>query len=51
MVSRALAAGVKISHVNFMTMDYGDSFGGKPLAPVVTGTLIRLIDGLGEMGI
>jgi chitinase len=38
-VSHALAAGVKISHVNLMTMDYGDSFGGQPLAPVVTGTL------------
>jgi chitinase len=38
-VSHALAAGVKISHVNFMTMDYGDSFGGSPLAPVVIGSL------------
>ena len=38
-VSHAIAAGVTISHVNFMTMDYGASFGGAPLAPVVLGTL------------
>jgi Glycosyl hydrolases family 18 len=38
-VSHALAAGVHVSHVNLMTMDYGDSFAGKPLAPVVTGSL------------
>ncbi len=38
-VSNALAAGVVISHVNFMTMDYGDSYGGSPLAPVVIGSL------------
>lgn len=38
-VSHALAAGVVISHVNFMTMDYGDSYGGSPLAPVVEGSL------------
>jgi chitinase len=38
-VSHAVSAGVVIHHVNFMTMDYGDGFGGKPLAPVVTGTL------------
>jgi len=38
-VSHALSAGVTISHVNFMTMDYGDSYGGSPLAPVVEGTL------------
>ena len=38
-VKNALSAGVTIYHVNFMTMDYGDSFGGSPLAPVVTGTL------------
>jgi len=38
-VSNALAAGVVISHVNFMTMDYGDSYGGSPLAPVVEGSL------------
>ncbi len=38
-VSNALSAGVVVTHVNFMTMDYGDSFGGKPLGPVVTGTL------------
>jgi hypothetical protein len=38
-VSHALSAGVTVSHVNFMTMDYGDSFGGMPLAPVVTGSL------------
>ena len=36
--TNAIAAGVTISHVNFMTMDYGDSYGGHPLAPVVVGT-------------
>jgi chitinase len=30
---------VKVSHVNLMTMDFGDNFGGQPLAPVVTGAL------------
>jgi hypothetical protein len=38
-VSHALSAGVTISHVNLMTMDYGDSFGGQPLAPVAIGSL------------
>ncbi len=38
-VRSAIEAGVTVSHVNFMTMDYGDSFGGQPLAPVVEGTL------------
>jgi hypothetical protein len=38
-VSHALAAGVVVSHVNFMTMDFGDSYGGMPLGPVVTGSL------------
>jgi chitinase len=38
-VSHAVAAGVKVSHVNLMTMDYGDSFGGQPLAPVAIGSL------------
>src|SRR5580698_2333004 len=38
-VSHALSAGVHVSHVNLMTMDYGDEFAGKPLAPVVTGSL------------
>ena len=38
-VSNAVSAGVKISHVNFMTMDYGDSFAGSALAPVVEGSL------------
>ncbi len=38
-VSHALSAGVKVSHVNLMTMDYGDDFGGKPLAPVAIGSL------------
>jgi hypothetical protein len=38
-VSHALSAGVTISHVNFMTMDFGDPYGGAPLAPVVTGAL------------
>ncbi len=39
LVSRAVAAGVRVAHVNLMTMDYGDSFGGKPMAPVVIGSL------------
>jgi hypothetical protein len=38
-VSHAVSAGVTVSHVNFMTMDYGDSYGGSPLAPVVIGSL------------
>ena len=38
-VSHAVAAGVKVSHVNLMTMDYGDSFGGQALAPVAIGSL------------
>ena len=38
-VSHAVSNGVKISHVNLMTMDYGDQFAGKPMAPVVIGSL------------
>jgi len=38
-VSHALSAGVTIAHVNLMTMDYGDSYGGQPLAPVAIGSL------------
>jgi hypothetical protein len=38
-VSHAISAGVTVSHVNFMTMDFGDQFGGSPLAPVVIGAL------------
>ncbi len=38
-VSHAVSAGVKVSHVNLMTMDYGDSYGGMPLAPVAIGSL------------
>jgi hypothetical protein len=38
-VRGALSAGVTVSHVNFMTMDFGDQFGGQPLGPVVTGAL------------
>ncbi len=38
-VSHALASGVHVSHVNLMTMDYGDGFGGQPLAPVAIGSL------------
>ncbi len=38
-VSHALGAGVKVSHVTLQTLDYGDAFGGKPLAPVVIGSL------------
>ena len=45
-VSHAISAGVTVSHVNFMTMDYGDSFGGSPLAPIVIGTLN---DGQGQI--
>jgi hypothetical protein len=38
-VSHAVGAGVRIYHVNLMTMDYGSSFGGKPLAPVAISSL------------
>jgi hypothetical protein len=38
-VSHAIAAGVVVSHVNLMTMDYGDSYGGQALAPVAIGSL------------
>ncbi|HEX3345596.1 MAG TPA: hypothetical protein VHS09_13530 [Polyangiaceae bacterium] len=38
-VSHAVSAGVKVSHVNLMTMDYGDSYGGQALAPVAIGSL------------
>jgi chitinase len=38
-VSHAIGAGVKVWHVNLMTMDYGDSYGGQPLAPVAIGSL------------
>ena len=38
-VKHAVDAGVKVSHVNLMTMDYGDSFAGHPLAPVAIGSL------------
>jgi chitinase len=38
-VSHAVAAGVTVSHVNLMTMDYGDSYGGQALAPVAIGSL------------
>jgi chitinase len=54
-VSHALSAGVTVSHVNFMTMDYGDSYGGSPLAPVVEGSLtdghtqiMSLVSGIGS---
>lgn len=38
-VTHAVSAGVQISHVNLMTMDYGDSYGGQPIAPVAIGSL------------
>jgi hypothetical protein len=38
-VSHALTAGVSVSHVNLMTMDYGSSYRGQPLAPVAIGSL------------
>jgi chitinase len=38
-VSRSIAAGVVIDHVNVMTMDYGSQFQNQPLAPVAIGTL------------
>jgi hypothetical protein len=38
-VREAVAAGLQISHVNFMTMDFGDNYGDQPLAPVVIGSL------------
>lgn len=55
-VSHALEAGVTISHVNFMTMDYGDSYGGQAMAPVVIGSLndghtqlMSLVSGIGSV--
>jgi chitinase len=38
-VTNAISAGVHVAHVNLMTMDYGDSYGGKALAPVAIGSL------------
>ncbi|HEX8791966.1 MAG TPA: glycosyl hydrolase family 18 protein [Polyangiaceae bacterium] len=38
-VSNAVSAGVQVWHVNLMTMDYGDSYAGQPLAPVAEGSL------------
>ncbi|MGO8993752.1 MAG: hypothetical protein ACLQVI_10525 [Polyangiaceae bacterium] len=38
-VSHALSAGVNVWHVNLMTMDYGDSYAGQPIAPVAIGSL------------
>lgn len=38
-VTNAVSAGVQVWHVNLMTMDYGDSYGGQPLAPVAEGSL------------
>jgi hypothetical protein len=45
-VEGALNAGVTISHVNLMTMDFGDQYGGQALGPVVTGALS---DGHGQL--
>jgi chitinase len=39
LVTRAVAAGVVVDHVNVMTMDYGNQFQNQPLAPVAIGTL------------
>jgi len=54
-VSHAISAGVKVAHVNLMTMDYGDSYGGQPLAPVAIGSLtdanaqlVSLVPGLSK---
>ena len=56
-VSHAIGAGVNVWHVNLMTMDYGDSFGGKPLAPVAIGSLtdcnaqlLSIVPGLTKAG-
>ena len=38
-VTHAAQAGVAISHVNLMTMDYGDDYANQPLAPVAIGSL------------
>jgi hypothetical protein len=38
-VTNAVTAGVQVWHVNLMTMDYGDSYAGHPLAPVAEGSL------------
>jgi chitinase len=56
-VSHAISAGVTVSHVNFMTMDFGDQFGGSSLAPVVIGALkdgeaqiMSLVPGISSAG-
>ena len=38
-VTEAVAAGVRISHVNLMVMDFGDMAAGTPLAPICIGSL------------
>jgi chitinase len=38
-VTQAVAAGVKISHVNMMIMDFGQMFTGMPLAPIAIASL------------
>jgi hypothetical protein len=38
-LSHALSAGVHVSHVNLMTMDYGDSPAGTPMAPKAIASL------------
>jgi chitinase len=38
-VTNAVSAGVEVWHVNLMTMDYGNGYGGQPLAPVAEGSL------------
>jgi chitinase len=38
-VTEAVAAGVRISHVNLMVMDFGDMAPGTPLAPLCIGSL------------
>ncbi len=38
-VTHAVSAGVQVWHVNLMTMDYGSTYAGRPLAPVAEGSL------------
>jgi chitinase len=38
-VTQAVAAGVRVSHVNMMVMDFGDMPSGTPLAPIAIGSL------------
>jgi chitinase len=45
-VTQAVAAGVKISHVNMMIMDFGSNFVGMPLAPI---SIASMTDGNAQL--